>query len=121
MPGPRAAGTSTATATSTDASAANSRGTSGQVLSESAYHDLMDNAITAALSVTSLGAGGSNTRGGGGARGFRGAQPNQTEPPDETQVRQNNARMMLLSLQTLLPQIDQYLPERQPAVRAKID
>src|SRR5258706_13765995 len=69
MPGPRAAGTSTATATSTDATAANSRGTSGQVLSESAYHDLMDNAITPALSVTSLSAGGSNTRG-GGARGF---------------------------------------------------
>src|SRR5712671_939201 len=89
MPGPRAVGTSTATATSADATAANSRGTSGQVLSESAYHDLMDNAITAALSVTSLGAGGSNTRGGGGARGFRGAQPNQQNPPDETQVRQN--------------------------------
>jgi hypothetical protein len=119
MPGPSAAGASTATATSIDATAANSRGPSGQVLSESAYHDLMDNAITAALSVSSLGAAGNNTRG-GGARAFRGAQPNQQNPPDETQVRQNNARMMLLSLQTLLPQIDQYLPERSQAVRQKL-
>ncbi len=117
MPGPRPA--STSTATSTDATSANSRNNSAQVLSESAYHDLMDNAITAALSVTSLAPGGNNTRG-GGARVFRGAQPNQQNPPDEAQVRQNNARMMLLSLQTLLPQIDQYLPERAQAVRQKL-
>ena len=117
MPGPRPA--STSTATSTDATSANSRNNSAQVLSESAYHDLIDNAITAALSVTSLAPGGNNTRG-GGARVFRGAQPNQQNPPDEAQVRQNNARMMLLSLQTLLPQIDQYLPERAQAVRQKL-
>src|SRR5258707_12657052 len=117
MPGPRPA--STSTATSTDATSANSRNNSAQVLSESAYHDLMDNAITAALSVTSLAPGGNNTRG-GGARVFRGAQPNQQNPPDEAQVRQNNTRMMLLSLQTLLPQIDQYLPERAQAVRQKL-
>jgi hypothetical protein len=117
MPGPRPA--STSTATPTDATSANSRTNSAQVLSESAYHDLMDNAITAALSVTSLAPGGNNTRG-GGARVFRGAQPNQQNPPDEAQVRQNNARMMLLSLQTLLPQIDQYLPERAQAVRQKL-
>jgi hypothetical protein len=118
-PGPRP--TSTSTATTVDATAANSRTPSGQVLSESAYHDLMDNAITAALSVTSLTAGGNNVRGSGGsARVFRGAQPNQQSPPDEMQVRQNNARMMLLSLQNLLPQIDQYLPERAQAVRQKL-
>jgi len=118
-PGPRP--TSTSTATTVDATAANSRTPSGQVLSESAYHDLMDNAITAALSVTSLTAGGNNVRGGGaGARVFRGAQPNQQSPPDETQVRQNNARTMLFSLQNLLPQIDQYLPERAQAVRQKL-
>jgi hypothetical protein len=116
-PGPRPASTSTATAV--DATDANSRTPSGQVLSESAYHDLMDNAITAGLSVTSLTAGGNNVRG-GGARVFRGAQPSQQNPPDETQVRQNNARMMLLSLQNLLPQIDQYLPERAQAVRQKL-
>jgi hypothetical protein len=118
MPGPRPA--STSTAPSTDATSANSPNNSAQVLSESAYHDLMDNAITAALSVTSLASGGNNTRG-GGARVFRGgAQPNQQNPPDEAQVRQNNARMMLFSLQTLLPQIDQYLPERAQAVRQKL-
>jgi len=119
MPGPRPA--STSTATPTDATATNARVTSVQVLSESAYHDLMDNAITAALSVTSLTAGGNNVRGGGGgARSFRGAQPNQQNPPDEAQVRQNNARIMLFSLQALLPQIDQYLPERAAAVRQKL-
>jgi len=119
MPGPRLA--STSPATPTDATATNARVTSVQVLSESAYHDLMDNAITAALSVTSLTAGGNNVRGGGGgARSFRGAQPNQQNPPDEAQVRQNNARIMLFSLQALLPQIDQYLPERAAAVRQKL-
>jgi hypothetical protein len=115
-PGPRP--TSTSTAPTVDATAANSRTPSGQVLSESAYHDLMDNAITAALSATSLIAGGNNARGGG--RVFRGAQPDQQNPPDEAQVRQNNARMMLMSLQNLLPQVDQYLPERAQAVRQKL-
>src|SRR5882762_3484832 len=35
-------------------------------------------------------------------------------------MRQNNARIMLFSLQALLPQIDQYLPERGAAVRQKL-
>ncbi len=117
-PGPRAASTSTATPTT--ASSTNSR-PSTQVLSESAYHDLMDNAITAALSVTSLGAGGNNARGpGGGGRIVRGTQPAQQSPPDEAQVRQNNARTMLFSLQGMLAQIDQYLPDRAQAVRQKL-
>jgi hypothetical protein len=118
-PGPRAASTSTGTTTTANATMIRS---SPQVLSESAYHDLMDNAITAALSVTSLGAGGNNARGpgGGGARMVRGAQPAQQSPPDEAQVRQNNARTMLFSLQGMLPQIDQYLPDRAQAVRQKL-
>jgi hypothetical protein len=114
MPGPRVATTSTATPTET--SATNSRVGAGQVLSESAYHDLLDNAITAGLTVTSLAGGGNNVRGGGARR----AQPNQQNPPDEAQVRQNNARMMLFSLQTMLSPIDQYLPERAQAVRQKL-
>jgi len=121
MPGPRPA--STSTATPTNATATNSRTASAQVLSEAAYHDLMDNAVTAALSVTSLSDGGNNVRGGGGgggARIFRGAQPNQQNPPDEAQVKQNNARILLFTLQTLLSQIDQYLPERAQAVRQKL-
>src|SRR5882724_2410460 len=117
-PGPRAASTSTGTTATASATIIRS---SPQVLSESAYHDLMDNAITAALSVTSLGAGGNNARGpGGGARMVRGAQPAQQSPPDEAQVRQNNARTMLFSLQGMLPQIDQYLPDRAQAVRQKL-
>ena len=119
MPGPRVA--STSTATPTDATAANTR-TSAQILSESAYHDLMDNAVTAALSVTSLNAGTNNVRpgGGGGIRMARGPQTTQPTAPDDAQVRQNNARLMLMSMQTLLPQIDQYLPERAQAVRQKL-
>jgi len=118
MPGPRVA--STSTATPTEATSANTRATA-QILSESAYHDLMDNAVTAALSVTSLNAGGNNVRpGGGGARGVRGPQTTQQTAPDDAQVRQNNARLMLISMQALLPQIDQYLPERAQAVRQKL-
>ncbi len=120
MPGPRAtntAGTATTTAeTTTNVRAANS------ILSETAYHDLMDNAITAALSVTSAGPMINNPRGGGGARVFRGPQPAQTQPtqPSDDQTRQNNARIILFSLQTMLPQIDQYVPERAASVRQKL-
>ena len=117
-PGPRVAPPSTGT--STAASTANGRAVSGQILNESAYHDLMDNAITAALSVTSLAPGNNNPRGGGGVRGVRGVQPNQQTQPDDAQTRQNNARTMLFSLQALLPQIDQYVPERAQAVRQKL-
>ena len=48
---------------------------------------------------------------------MRGPQnlPQPQTPPDEGTVRQNNARMLLLSLQSMLPQIDQYLPERAQA------
>jgi hypothetical protein len=122
-PGPRVTAAATATTANTSAASAPvSRNTA--ILSESAYHDLMDNAVTAALSVTSLGAGGNNPRpgggGGGGARMVRGPQQTQQSPPDETQVRQNNARTMLFGLQGMLPQIDQYLPERAAAVRQKL-
>ena len=113
-PGPRVTGTSTAA--STDANKA----TSTQVLSESAFHDLMDNAITASLSVTSLGPVNNSGRGGGGRGLMRAAQPNQQTPPDDAQTRQNNARILLFGLQSLLPQIDQYVPERAQAVRQKL-
>jgi hypothetical protein len=79
----------------------------------------MDNVITAALNTTSLGPVSNNLRGSG--RGpMRAGQPDKQTPPDDAQVRQNNALMMLFSLQTMLPQIDQYLPERAPAVRQKL-
>jgi hypothetical protein len=117
-PGPLVAQSSTGTSNA-GANVANARTVSGQVLSESAYHDLMDNAITAALTVTSLAPAGNNNRGGGG-RFARGVQPTQQNPPDEAQVRQNNARMLLFTLQTLLPQIDQYVPDRAQAVQQKM-
>jgi hypothetical protein len=119
-PGPAPA--STSTATTTTASNATTRVNSGQVLNESAYHDLLDNAVTAALTVTTM-PGGNNRGGRGGAAQFmRTAQPgnNQQNPPDEAQVKQQNAGIMLFSMQTLLPQIDQYLPERAAAVRQKL-
>jgi hypothetical protein len=116
-PGPRPANTST----NSDSKTVKSQSAPPQVLSESAYHDLMDNVITAALTTTSLGPGNNNFPGGGGGRGpMRAQQQNQQNPPDDAQVRQNNARMMLVGLQTMLTQIDQYLPERAPAVRQKL-
>lgn len=111
--GPRPASTSTSTVT--DTSTSNSQRGQTPVLSESAFHDLMDNAVTAALTVTSLG----NRNVPGGRGQMRGPQQNQQNPPDDAQVRQNNARMLLLALQNMLPQIDQYLPERAAAVRQK--
>jgi hypothetical protein len=116
-PGPRPANTSTSTAN--DPKTPNPQGAPPQVLSESAYHDLMDNVITAALTTTSLGPG-NNIFSAGGRGPMRAAQQNQQNPPDDAQVRQNNARTMLFGLQTMLTQIDQYLPERASAVRQKM-
>src|SRR5882762_3526258 len=111
----------TTTATSTPAEANASPATRGyQVLNESAYHDLMDNAITAALTATSPGPGNNQRGGGGGARMVRSPQTNQQSPPDEAQTRQFNARVLLASMLNMLPQIEQYLPERAPAVRQKL-
>ncbi|MGZ8847393.1 MAG: hypothetical protein ACXW3C_13105, partial [Pyrinomonadaceae bacterium] len=61
--------------------------------------------------------------GGGAARVMRGPQIQQQQQPgqvDEAQVRQNNARTLLFSLQGMLPQIEQYLPERAQAVKQKL-
>jgi hypothetical protein len=116
--GPRPANTSTSTAG--DTKTPNPQGTPPQVLSGSAYHDLMDNLVTAALTTTSLGPANNSFPGGGGRGQMRGPQQNQQTPPDEAQVRQNNARMMFMGLQTMLTQIDQYLPERAAAVRQKM-
>jgi hypothetical protein len=118
LPGARA--TSTANVPSAADANASAAATS-PILGESAYHDLMDNAITAALSVTSIGPVVNNPRGGGGAaRVFRGPQPPQQTAPTDAQTRQNNARTILFSLQTMLSQIDQYVPERAQAVRQKL-
>src|SRR5437899_3953571 len=115
LPGPRLTGT--ASNQTTQASTTNARNNSSQVLSESAYHDLLDNAIAAALNVTSLGPG--NNRGAGPGGRFR-MPPNQQTTTDDAQNRQNNARTLLLGLAAILPQIDQYLPERSQTVRQKM-
>jgi hypothetical protein len=125
LPGPRVtntAGTAQPATAEPAGTTPNVRGGS-PVLSESAYHDLMDQVISAALSATSAGQTGNPQRGGGAARVMRGPgqQPQQPQtPPDEAQVRQNNARTLLFSLQGMLPQIDQYNPDRAPAVRQKL-
>lgn len=125
LPGPRitnTAGTAQSASTNSNATTPNVRGGS-PVLSETAYRDLMDQTISAALSATSAGQTGNAQRGGGAARVMRspGQQPQQQQtPPDDAQVRQNNARTLLFSLQGMLPQIDQYNPDRAQAVRQKL-
>jgi hypothetical protein len=124
-PGPLVTSTTGQTQTTNQTQSAspntNTRNNTAQVLNESAYHDLMDNAVTAALSLTAT-ASTNNARGGQGGRGpqFRGGQQNQQTQPDEAQTRQDNARMILMGLQGILPQLDQYLPERSQAVRQKL-
>ncbi len=83
------------------------------------YHDLLDATITAALGAT-MPTQGMVTFGGGPRGGARMIQPNQSNQPDDAQVRQNNARTLLMNLQTMLSQIDQYLPDRAQAVRQKL-
>jgi hypothetical protein len=123
-PGPQA--NTTASSPTGSTSAANNV----RVLSESSYHDLLDNTITAALTATprtNTGGGGPNQRraqrseafviGGNGNNDVFVSPPQTTDP---AQVQQNNARMLLRGLQGMLTQIDQYLPERSQAVRQKL-
>src|ERR1051326_4051082 len=124
-PGPRPGDNATAAPAATNANTTSTMGMNNRqapVLNETTYHDLMDNAVNAALSVTSMGPFGNvqMQRGGGPQRVMRGPQAQQQTQPDETQVRQNNARTLLFSLQTMLPQIDQYLPRCSAAVRQKL-
>jgi hypothetical protein len=46
-------------------------------------------------------------------------QPVSANQPDEEQARQQNIRRLLAKLQKLLPQIDQYLPDRAQTMRQK--
>ena len=127
-PGPQAATTSPSPANNT-----NTRANHASVLTESAFHSLLNNAVTAALTATprtNAGGGGGNQQGRGNRRQgvmIDGGRVTLMEPPrnnqqqlDPAQVAQNNARMLLRNLQGMLPQIDQYLPERGQAVRQKL-
>ncbi|HEX8774095.1 MAG TPA: hypothetical protein VF735_10835 [Pyrinomonadaceae bacterium] len=86
-----------------------------QVLSESAYRDLLEAVIASALKATPSTAA--------AARGQRGGRQQQQLAQTATGSAQNeqvNARMLLVRLQVLLPQIDQYLPARSQALRQKL-
>jgi ribosomal protein S18 len=99
------------------------------VLSPSAFPDLLGVVIDAALKVTPPSATNSqrqgNQRGGpGGARGRGPMVVGNVNGVDlqlsDAQIEQNNARRLLYGLQALLPQIDQYTPNRATAVRQKL-
>jgi hypothetical protein len=130
-PGPRTGATAAAAAPTTANS--NLRANNTPILSESSFHDLLDNSITAALTATPRANAGNNQRraqrtsgimiGTGDTGPVEVVMDNPRDgqnPPDPAQVQQNNARMLLRGLQGLLPQIDQYLPERGQAVRQKL-
>lgn len=128
-----------------------------QPLSASAFRDLLETVIAAALKATPgtsgnsrvpndpRGAqnapggtqnsgrgqgqnnppGGQNNRRAPGQNNAGGNSPNNAQnsaaaSPTSAQIEQNNARGLLMGLQALLPQIDQYLPGRAPAVRQKL-
>lgn len=113
---------------STNASASNASG-QNQALGESAYHDLMDATITAALTagpnitpraqeaIAFMTRDGIMVSSNNPRAGFSLQPISATQPNDE---RQNNTRKLLMELQQLLPQIDQYLPDRAQAMRQKL-
>ena len=132
-PGPQA------TTSSNPANNANARVNNSRVLSESGFNTLLNNAVTAALTATPRATTGGGGGGGGNQRrtlrrdAVAGSQSANapvtvnTDPArssqqqlDPAQVAQNNARTLLRNLQGMLPQIDQYLPERGQAVRQKL-
>jgi hypothetical protein len=108
-----------------------------QALSESAYRDLMDAVITAALTASPnittrtqdvaafVGIDfTTSTRGvtfaGDDTRGGLFLQPLAEIQPDDEHARQNNARVLLIKLQQLLPRIEKYAPDRALAMRQKL-
>jgi hypothetical protein len=116
------------TGRSTNTHSSNASG-QNQALGESAYHDLMDAAITAALTavpnitpraqdaITFMTRDAIMVIGDDARAGFFLQPISATQPNDE---RQDNTRTLLTKLQQLLPQIDQYLPDRARAMRQKL-
>ncbi len=89
-----------------------------QILDQSAYSDLMGTVIDTALKATPQTGNNQNFQRRRGPNG--GGQINvQTELTD-AQIEQMNARRLLAGLQTMLPQIDQYVPSRAQSVRQKM-
>lgn len=118
-PGPRVV------STSTNAAAPPPRNTA-QVLSESSYQDLMRTVIEAALRATPPPPGAQRGGNQGRQRGPNaggqnaGRQGNVQTPRSDAENEQNNARRLLSGVQSLLPRIEQYLPERAQSVRQKM-
>lgn len=113
--GPRPANTATTSSTDTVVPASTN---SGQLLAESSYQDLMRTLVDAALRATPAPAGQRGANGGRG-RGPNNRQDNVQTTLSDGEIEQNNARRLLNGVQSLLPQIDQYLPDRASAVRLK--
>lgn len=92
---------------------------SNQVLTPTAYRDLMAATITAALRATPQA---QNNAARGGPQGPRGRPnaPVPAAPQSEADILQNDARILLMGLQGMQAQVDQYLPERSLALRQKI-
>lgn len=113
--GPGQPAASQATAGATAPNSANA-----PVLSQSSFQDLMNTVIDAALRATPQP---QNNQRGGPNRGrgnFAAQQNNTASTPTDGQIEQQNARRLLGGLQGLLPQIDQYMPDRATAVRNKM-
>lgn len=116
--GPRVAG---------DASSANQTPAKVQsqtpaVLDQSTYGDLMGTVIDSALKATPQPAA-NNQRGQYNSRGRGpngGGQVDGQTVPTDAEIEQSNARRLLSGLRTVLPQIDQYLPDRAQSVRQKL-
>jgi hypothetical protein len=116
-PGPR---TSDEAATSISTTANN---IPTQFLAQSAYVDLLGTVIDAALKAVpqprnqraqNIPRGRRNLASGGGS------QSSAPSTSTTVQIEQANARALMNGVRTLLPQIDQYLTSRAPAVREKL-
>lgn len=114
--GPRPASTAATSTTDTVVPASTN---SGQLLAESAYQDLMRTLVEAALRATPAPAGQRGENGGRGRGPNNGRQNNVQTTLSDGEIEQNNARRLLSGVQSLLPKIDQYLPDRAQAVRLK--
>jgi hypothetical protein len=126
QPGPRPATTATDNPPA-DPTVPNNRTSIMPVLGQSAFTDVIGAVIDAALKATSPSATqrASNQRGAGNAR-VRGpgsttlSGSGDAAQLTDAQIEQNNARRLLVGLQPLLTQIDQYAPARSSAVRQKL-
>jgi hypothetical protein len=104
-------------ATSTDAAKTIPQN-SFQMLSESAYRDLLEATIASGLKATPSTA--ATARGSNNPRRQRGGEQQAQTALSDAQNEQINARTLLIRLQMLLPQVDQYLPARSQALRQKL-